>query len=212
MRVKVKGVIFDLDGTLVDSVNLHVSTWVEAGRILGISISPEKVKGFVGMSAEDIARALVGSDELALKLARLKRKLYLNKVGEVKLYSEVPEVLRKLKVECRVSVAVASSTNIETLEAVLSTAGVRNYVDVLVGSDIVGRGKPDPEIFMLAIKKLNLTHSEVVIVGDTEYDILPAKKLGSIAVLVCREECKGLKISPDYVVRDLRELFNIIEC
>lgn len=212
MPVRVKGVIFDLDGTLVDSVDLHISTWVEAGRVFGVEVDPKKVRGFVGMSAEDIAKTLVKDEGLALRLARFKRKLYLNRVNEVKLYSEVPEVLSKLKFECKVSVGVASSTNVETIEAVLNAVGIRNYVDVVVGSDIVSKGKPDPETFVLAIKKLNLTFSEAVVVGDTEYDVLPAKEIGSIAVLVCRGTCKNTRVAPDYVVYDLRELFNIIDC
>ncbi|MEM2004629.1 MAG: HAD family phosphatase [Zestosphaera sp.] len=206
----IKGVVFDLDGTLADTVDLHVSTWIEACRRLDIPVDEKFVRGLVGLSAEDIARKLVNEETQALRLARLKRRLYLTRVDEVRLYPEVPEVLECLKRVHSLRLAVASSTNVETIEAVLNAKGIRDFFDSVVGSDLVSRGKPDPEIFLSALRMINVNPANAIIVGDTEYDVMPANALGAVSVLICREECRKVDVRPQHVIKDLRELAGLI--
>ncbi|MEM2021411.1 MAG: HAD family hydrolase [Zestosphaera sp.] len=207
----IKGIVFDLDGTLVDTVELHVSTWVDACRELGIGMDREFVRGLVGLSAEDIARRLANDETQALRLARLKRRIYLARVHEVRLYPEVREALERLKREHGLRLAVASSTNVETIEAVLNVKGVREFFDAMVGSDLVSRGKPDPEIFREALSRIDVNPAEAMIVGDTDYDIMPANSLGAISVLMCRGECRGASSRPRYIVEDLEELVRLVK-
>lgn len=206
----IRGVVFDLDGTLVDTVDLHVSTWVEACQRLNIPVDEGFVRGLVGLSAEDIARKLVGDETHALKLARLKRRIYLTRVSEVRLYPEVVEVLESLKYVHGLRLVVASSTNVETIEAVLNAKEIREFFDAVVGSDLVSRGKPDPEIFLTALKKIDVNPKEAMIVGDTEYDVIPANALGAVSILVCRGECRRVNARPRHVIKDLRELVSLV--
>ncbi len=202
----IRGVVFDLDGTLVDTVDLHVMTWVEACRELGVEVSETYVRGLVGLSAEDIAKKLVSDYNKALRLARLKRKIYLARVNEVKLFPEVPEVLEELKRVYGLRLAVASSTNVETIVAVLKTGNIIDFFDSFVGSDVVDKGKPEPDMFVEALNRIGVRPHESFIVGDTEYDIIPANLIGAVSVLVCRSECRNLTTKPRHVIKDLREL------
>lgn len=206
-----KGVVFDLDGTLVDTVDLHVQTWVEACRELGVEVDEVYVRGLVGLSAEDIAKRLVSDYSEALRLARLKRKIYLARVSEVKLFPEVPEVLEELKRIYGLRIAVASSTNVETIVAVLKAKNIINFFDSFVGSDVVNKGKPEPDMFIEALNRIRVKPHESLIVGDTEYDIIPANLIGAISVLICRNECKDVTAKPRYIIRNLRELIDIIK-
>lgn len=208
-----KGVVFDLDGTLVNTVDLHVSTWVEACRELGVEVDEVYVRGLVGLSAEDIAKRLVGDYNKALRLARLKRKIYLARVNEVKLFPEVPEVLEVLKYVYGLRLAVASSTNAETIAAVLKAKNLIEFFDSFVGSDEVDKGKPEPDMFIEALKRIEVKPHESFVVGDTEYDIIPANLIGAVSVLVCRSECSDIKVKakPRHIIKDLRELISLLK-
>ncbi|MEM0086115.1 MAG: HAD family phosphatase [Zestosphaera sp.] len=207
----IRGVVFDLDGTLVDTVDLHVLTWVEACRELGVEVSEAYVRGLVGLSAEDIAKSLVSDFNKALRLAKLKRKIYLARVNEVKLFPEVPEVLEELKYVYGLRLAVASSTNLETIVAVLKAKNIMDFFDSFVGSDIVSRGKPEPDMFIEALNRIDVRPHESFIVGDTEYDIIPANLIGAISVLICRSECRSSTVKPRHIIKDLRELIDLVK-
>ncbi|MEM3923887.1 MAG: HAD family phosphatase [Zestosphaera sp.] len=207
----IRGVVFDLDGTLVDTVDLHVLTWVEACRELGVEVSEAYVRGLVGLSAEDIAKSLVSDFNKALRLAKLKRKIYLARVNEVKLFPEVPEVLEELKYVYGLRLAVASSTNLETIVAVLKAKNIMDFFDSFVGSDIVSRGKPEPDMFIEALNRIDVRPHESFIVGDTEYDIIPANLIGAISVLICRSECRSSTLKPRHIIKDLRELIDLVK-
>ncbi|MEM4427125.1 MAG: HAD family phosphatase [Zestosphaera sp.] len=207
----IRGVVFDLDGTLVDTVDLHVLTWVEACRELGVEVSEAYVRGLVGLSAEDIAKSLVSDFNKALRLAKLKRKIYLARVNEVKLFPEVPEVLEELKYVYGLRLAVASSTNLETIVAVLKAKNIMDFFDSFVGSDIVSRGKPEPDMFIEALDRIGVRPHESFIVGDTEYDIIPANLIGAISVLICRSECRSSTVKPRHIIKDLRELIDLVK-
>ncbi|MEM4628632.1 MAG: HAD family phosphatase [Zestosphaera sp.] len=207
----IRGVVFDLDGTLVDTVDLHVLTWVEACRELGVEVSEAYVRGLVGLSAEDIAKSLVSDFNKALRLAKLKRKIYLARVNEVKLFPEVPEVLEELKYVYGLRLAVASSTNLETIVAVLKAKNIMDFFDSFVGSDIVSRGKPEPDMFIEALNRIGVRPHESFIVGDTEYDIIPANLIGAISVLICRSECRSSTVKPRHIIKDLRELIDLVK-
>jgi phosphoglycolate phosphatase-like HAD superfamily hydrolase len=84
---------------------------------------------------------------------------------------------------------------------------IMKYFDVLVAGEEVRRSKPEPDLYLEALKRAETDGREALIVGDSEYDVIPAKAVGATTVLVMRDnQKKELSVNPDYVVKDLIDL------
>jgi len=139
----VRGVVFDLDGTLVDTVPLHAKSWVEACRRLGLPVPPvEFVYSLMGLRALDIARLLCGGENAEVAL-RVKNEVYLSLINDARPVSGAPEVLRVLKGR-GLLVGVVTSSSRHVALRVLEVTGLLGFIDALVAGDDVSRGKPDP--------------------------------------------------------------------
>ncbi len=188
IRPGVKAFIFDLDGTLIDSVDAHVTTWVKAFKVaVGISVDEEDVYPLIGMSRRDIVRKILGevSESEYAKIRWVKDRAFMKelKEGRVTLFPGVTQALRMLKKEGYL-IGMASSTPNRLLLHIMDYLGITSFFDAITGGDEVRRGKPDPEIFLRAMRKLGVAPEETVVVGDTVYDACPAHKVGAIPVLV----------------------------
>ncbi|MEM0153368.1 MAG: HAD family phosphatase [Ignisphaera sp.] len=209
--------VFDLDGTLVDSVNIHLISWIEACKLLGISAKLDSttinmIKDLVGLAAEDIALTITGDESKAKNLAELKRRIYLEKIDSITPFPGVVDGIRKLR-ELGLRIAIASSTSRATIEAVTKNTGIINLIDDYVGSDEVIRRKPDPEMFLKAMKKIGIEPNEAIVVGDTKYDIAPANQLGAISILICWRGCNEVDVRPTfyaYTIDDVIEIAKIL--
>ncbi len=192
IRPGVKAFIFDLDGTLIDSVDAHVTTWVKAFKVaIGISVDEEEVRSLIGMSGRDIVRRILGkvSESEYAKIRWVKDRAFMKelKEGRVTLFPGVTQALRILK-KGGYLIGMASSTPNRLLLHIMDYLGITGFFDAITGGDEVRRGKPDPEIFLRAMKKLGVGPEETVVVGDTVYDACPAHRVGALPVLVntCR--------------------------
>jgi len=188
IRPGIRAFIFDLDGTLIDSVDAHVITWVKAFRIaLNMTVDEEEIYPLIGMSGRDIVKKVLGEvDEL--KYARIrwvKDRAFMKelKEGRVALFPGVTQALRMLKSKGYL-IGIASSTPNRILLHIVDYLGITGFFNVITGGDEVERGKPDPEIFLRTMKKLRIRPYEAVVVGDTVYDAYPARILGAVPVLV----------------------------
>jgi HAD superfamily hydrolase (TIGR01509 family) len=188
IRPGVKAFIFDLDGTLIDSVDAHVTTWVKAFKVVvGISVDEGEVYPLIGMSGRDIVRKILGkvSESEYAKIRWVKDRAFMKELkgGRVTLFPGVTQALRILKKEGYL-IGMASSTPNRLLLHIIDYLGITDFFDAVTGGDEVRRGKPDPEIFLRAMKKLGVVPEETVVVGDTAYDVCPAHRIGAIPVLV----------------------------
>ena len=210
----VKGFIFDLDGTLVDSVEAHVKSWIIALRSLGFNVDEELLRNLIGLSGKDILIRLYGSNILKhyKDIRRLKDRAFLQELreGRVQTFPGVMTLLRILK-NLRLKIAVASSTPSYLLLHICEYLGIIEYADVIVGGDEVNRGKPHPDLFMKTIKLLGLNPKDVVIVGDTYYDIEPANVLGATSVLVNTVLRDHIKVRPKYYFRWIFEMIKWVK-
>ncbi len=209
----VKAFIFDLDGTLIDSVDSHVRSWSLAFRIAaGINVGYRSLYPLIGLSGADIMRRVLGSraePDLMSRIRWIKDRAFLKEVleGRVNTYPGVNKLLKYLK-RYGFKIGVASSTPNRLLIHILEYLRLINYFDVITGGDEVRRGKPDPEIFKLTMSKLGVSPAEAVVVGDTEYDMYPAIRLGATPVLV-NKYCDGLageSLTGIKVYREFHEL------
>jgi len=213
----IKGVVFDLDGTLVDSVEIHVSAWLEACKAMGLvkdnveEMNMENlIRKLVGLAPIDIAYKIVSNSELAKKLAETKQRIYLTKIERVKLFPNVEKSLETLK-KMGMKIAIASSVSSNIIKRILELNNIANYIDAYVGSDEVSKRKPEPDIFLKALEKISVKPSEAVIVGDTEYDIIPANKINAISIQICWKQCLETNTKPNFYAKNIEEVIEIIK-
>ncbi|RLG77341.1 MAG: hypothetical protein DRO14_02470 [Thermoprotei archaeon] len=222
--MRLRAFIFDLDGTLIDSVEAHVKSWITSFEYVGYSnVSEDNVRKLIGLSGMDIVKILLGDDGLRMYslIRRVKNKVFFREIreGNVELYPCAPELLAYLKSRGKL-LGLASSTPNYLLIQILEIFNIMDYFDVIVGGDEVRNGKPHPDIFIRAFSKLGVDPREGSVVGDTYYDIMPANRIGAFSILVLHDSGNSLSHTPTSTadetlpklkVRSLCELLEILK-
>jgi HAD superfamily hydrolase (TIGR01509 family) len=181
-----QGIVFDLDGTLVDSVYEHVLAWREALDGEGIELSVWRIHRKVGVSGGLLANALLretGRDVTTRQAERLNRshaEAYIRRSDRVRALPGAPELLTLLT-ELSVPWAIATSGSRATAGPAIASLGVPEDVPV-VTRDEVSRAKPDPDLFLAAADRLRLEMNDVVVVGDSVWDLLAAQRARALGV------------------------------
>lgn len=210
----VKALVFDLDGTLIDSAKAHAISWYESFKIFGYHVEFNKILSLIGLPGYDIVKRLLGQNTLRRynEIRVIKDRIYLNllKRGDIKLFNDVVPTLNTLK-NMGLKLGLASSTPSYTINIVLNYFRLKNYFDVVVPGDAVKRGKPYPDIFIKAFNELKVKPTDGCVVGDSEFDIVPAKNIGALAILVTHGLNKELSTEPDYVIKEISELVTLIK-
>lgn len=176
-----RGVILDVDGTLLDTNDAHAEAWSDAFAEAGYYIDPSRVRPLIGKGGDKLLPELIGLAEDSPTGRRIRRRrgeIFRTKfLPRVKPFKGTRELVQRLKHEGR-RVVVASSASQHDLAALLDRAGIRSIVDTHTSKDDVDRSKPDPDVVHAALDQLDLPPDEVVMVGDTPYDIEAASKAG----------------------------------
>jgi HAD superfamily hydrolase (TIGR01509 family) len=178
--------IFDLDGTLVDSVYQHVLAWHEALREAGVELSVWRIHRRIGMSGGLFTRALLretGRDLDEALLARLRERhaeAYRARLGEVRPLPGARELLRRLG-ELGARYAIATSGRIATAGPAIAMLQVPEGTPV-VTRDLVPYAKPDPDLFLEAVRQLGVEVSDAVVVGDSVWDMLAAQRARTLGI------------------------------
>jgi HAD superfamily hydrolase (TIGR01509 family) len=178
--------VFDLDGTLVDSVYQHVLAWRDALEETGIELSVWRIHRKIGMSGGLFANALlretgreVTRDQAEL-LRRLHAEAYARLADQVRPLPGAVELLRTLT-ELATPWAIATSSYRETSAPTIDALGVPEDVP-LVTRDMVERAKPDPDLFLAAAERLRMDIEDCVVVGDSVWDLLGARRARALGV------------------------------
>jgi len=178
--------LFDLDGTLVDSVYQHVLAWRDALDRAGIDLSVWRIHRKVGMSGGLFANALLRETgrevtaEQAAELRRLHAEAYATLTGDVRPLPGARELLMHLTT-ARVPWAIATSGYRESAGPVLALLELPPDVPVIT-RDLVERAKPDPDLFLAAADALGLAAETCVVVGDSVWDLLAARRARSLGI------------------------------
>ena len=182
-----EAVLFDMDGTLIDTERLGAASWDHAGEETGLFVSEEVKQAMVGRNLEDISRIVkeaLPDDDVDPLLERANfhyHRLVTETVPPIK--SGAKELLDWLA-EKRVPMALATSSNSWQAEDKLGRTGLRDYFSFLIGGDQLDRGKPDPEIFHRAAEGLGVRCDHCVVFEDSEPGIQAANRSGAKAVLI----------------------------
>ena len=176
-----KAVIFDVDGTLVDSVDLHASAWQAALEHFGHNVTFEQCRSQIGKGGDQLIPVFLSKSEQkdhGAEMEEWRGTFFKSKyLPLVRPFSAVPELLRRVR-DAGAKVAVASSAKTHELETYLDIACVKHLVDVMTSSEDAEKSKPEPDIFQAALKKLGMMGADAVAVGDTPYDAEAAGKIG----------------------------------
>ena len=170
------GIVFDVDGTLVDSNDAHAAAFVEAFGQFGFRVAFEEVRRLIGEGSDKLIPRLIGRYDEAL--AERKKAIFMaGYLPSVRPFPAVDTLLQKLRA-MDLRLAVASSAAQDELEALLDIAQARDYFAVVTDSDDAERSKPDPDIVLAALDRLRLAAERCVMVGDTPYDAAAARRAG----------------------------------
>jgi len=182
-----EAVIFDMDGTLIDTERIGEASWVHAGDDLGMEVPEELKRRMIGRRLPDI-RALVQSyfPETDVEPLLDRANFHYHR-----LVTEAPppvkpgalELLERLRA-LEMPMALATSSRHEQAEDKLTRTGLRSFFSVLVAGDDVRRGKPDPEIFHRAAEELGVSIEACAVFEDSGPGIEAANRSGAVAVLV----------------------------
>ena len=178
--------VFDLDGTLVDSVYEHVLAWREALERVGVELSVWRIHRRIGMSGGLLVDALLRETERqvtpdqAEQMKRFHAAAYARLSGSVRPLPGARELLRLLT-ELGVPWAIATSGWMESARPMLELLGVPARVPI-VTRDQVAHAKPDPDLFIAAVERLGVPVTDAVVVGDSVWDLLAARRTRALGV------------------------------
>jgi HAD superfamily hydrolase (TIGR01509 family) len=188
---KVRGVILDVDGTLVDSNDAHAHAWVEAMAEAGIEVAFSKVRRLIGMGGDKLSLASCGFDDATpdgKKLVQRREEIFKTRyLPDLKPFPKANELLQRMHRD-GIKLAVGSSAKPDELKALLRLCHADDLITSTTSADDAANSRPDPDIVLAALQQLNLPHTEVVMLGDTPYDIGAAHKAG---VRVVALRCGG---------------------
>jgi HAD superfamily hydrolase (TIGR01509 family) len=186
-----KAVLFDIDGTLVDSNDAHAHAWVLAFAEHGIDVDFAGVRRAVGMGADKLIPNVSGISEesaqgrqIASRRKEIFRERFLPRLQPLR---DADRLVAAIK-QRGLAVVAASSAKQEELRPLLEIAGVAALMDGATSSDDAEGSKPDPDIVEAALKRAGATASEALMIGDTPYDIAAAGRAG-VATIAFR--CGG---------------------
>jgi HAD superfamily hydrolase (TIGR01509 family) len=181
-----RAVIFDVDGTLIDTVDLHAESWVEALRHFGIEVAFPDMRGQIGKGGDQILHGLVPPDLLEARgkeIQEFRTELFArNYISKAKPFPGVRELFQHVREEGQ-RAFLASSGKAEEVKHYVELAGIGDLIEGTTSSDDAERSKPFPDIFQAALDRLgSLGPKEAVVIGDTPYDAEAARKAGIPAV------------------------------
>ncbi|GEM72904.1 HAD family hydrolase [Sphingomonas sp. TX0543] len=177
----IKAVLFDIDGTLIDSNDAHVKAWELAFSGGGHRVEPQKIHDQIGKGADHLVPALipgVSEDEaeaLGEAHGKLFKSLFLRQMGP---FPGARDLLQRVH-DAGQKIVLASSASQAEVDHYLDLLDARDLVLATTSADDVARTKPAPDIFAAAMKELDgLSPDDVLAIGDTPYDIEAAKQCG----------------------------------
>jgi len=205
----IKALIFDLDGTLVNTEPMHYRAWKKTLVNNGVSqFTFENFMRFVGTSNETVAKDYIKSDNInksVIDLVLEKQTFYLKLIPEIQLLPGVQEILARY--HGILHLAVASSSHKREILKILKAHKLIHYFDLVIGGDMVTRRKPDPEIYLKVIHSLNIAPHECIAFEDSTHGLNSAKNAAMYSVAIPNEFTQDHDFSrADLVLTSLEEL------
>ena len=187
-----RGVLLDIDGTLLLSNRAHAEAWSDTFREFGHTIPPERIEPLIGMGGDKLLATLIpgmsDSDGQGKEMSSRRQKVFLERYApHLQPAPGARALIQRLK-DQGLAVVMATSAKGDELSTLLQRAGIEDLIEQATTSDEVDQSKPDPDIVHAALEKGGLAPAEAILVGDTPYDVEAGKRAG---VRVIAVRCGG---------------------
>lgn len=190
--------IFDLDGTLINSMPYHVQAWVQVCREHGYELDPAVIYKMGGLANAEVVRLLMTMglecDDVDAFVTR-KFNLYLENIDKVEAFPAVADMLKTAHARA-IKVAVGTGSQRANVETVLKNLGLYSSIDALVTSEDVVKHKPDPETFLVCAGKLGVEPRKCLVFEDAPLGV-QAAKAADMDCLLLKDgvvvDCAGLR-------------------
>lgn len=193
-----RGVLLDLDGTLVDSNHAHARAWHRALAENGHEVLLEEIERRIGMGGDNLLPSLLGIEkesELGTRISERRGEIFRDELlPHIRPFPKVRPLLEKMRA-AGLRPVIATSSPDEELDPLVEIADIGDLLEERTSADDAESSKPDPDIVQAALGKLGLPPEETVMLGDTPYDIAAA---GAAGVRVIAFRCGGLFSDEDF--------------
>ncbi|MDQ3033646.1 MAG: HAD family hydrolase [Myxococcota bacterium] len=186
-----RGVLLDVDGTLLDSNDAHARSWVDVLAEEGLKVEYERVRRLIGKGGDKLVPELTGIDPesdryqaISDRRAELFKRAYL---PSLRAFPSARELVERMR-DAGLSLTVATSARSEEADALLEIGGLADLLVRRTSADDAEESKPDPDIVQAALKRARLAAERAVMLGDTPYDVEAATRAG-VAIIAVR--CGG---------------------
>ncbi len=203
------GVIFDLDGVIVDTTEGHFISFLKLGEEIGYEMSRDIFKSIFGMHNNDIFPLLLGREiepSECNQLSDRKEEIFRNVIsGNISALPGVIELIPALKKE-GFKIALGTSTAPENVELILTDLQLKQYFDGMATAIDVVRGKPDPQVFLIAAERIQINPDRCVVVEDAVAGVQAALSAGMKALGVTTNHSRTALSKAHLVVDSLCEM------
>lgn len=203
-----KGVIFDMDGTLIESTQADYEAWKMLFADYDQHLSFEDYFPLIGMKSAVVVQTRLQLDEAESIKALAQKMVYFEKFVQTNGINTVPFVIQLLKdlKTYNTKFALATSSRSSKVKMVLELLELKNYFDVVVNGDHVKRSKPAPDVFLLAAEKLKLMPADCVVIEDAASGVKAAKNAGMKCIAITTTHKKDLLSEADLVIDSYEDL------
>jgi HAD superfamily hydrolase (TIGR01509 family) len=201
-----KAILWDLDGTIIDSTECHFESWSQALKSHGYTITREIFDAHYGRNTQSVLPLYLGFEpdpELFEKINIKKEEIFRDEV--VKKGAMVPGVESWMRSANQLGIkqAIASSSGMKNITIMLSAFGLLGYFDLLVsGANLPA--KPEPDVFLEAAKLIELSPAECLVIEDSSAGVQAAKEAGMTCIAVLTSHTKSQLTAADLLVDDFR--------
>lgn len=196
----IKGLISDLDGTLLDSMEARIDAWIGAFAKYGVEIPRSQLRPLIGLPGVDLAGRYYNNPSI---IEETEENIFSKNLPQIDLFPDVfPTFNLLLKKGMKIVIVTSGRKQAVSM--------IKLPVSDVVTIDDVIRGKPDTEPYEKALKLMQLKPRDVLVVGDSENDMIPAKTMGSLSVLV-KHGNNIISQYADYMIDEIGELPKLID-
>jgi HAD superfamily hydrolase (TIGR01509 family) len=177
----ITAVLFDVDGTLVDSNDAHAAAWVKAFSEHRVTVDAAHVRRCIGMGGDKLMPEVSGVDEesrTGSAIAKRRGEIFMKELlPTLRAFKDADDLVAAVK-ERGLTAVAASSAQKDELKALLELSDTTSLMDDETSSDDADESKPAPDIIQAALKRAKAPPAEAILIGDTPYDIEAAKRAG----------------------------------